>query len=53
MKDWRIVVEVNLKKVLIAACIVLSVVLACKIGAGDVLLFIVPAGVACLISKEV
>lgn len=53
MRDWRIVVEVNLKKVLIVACIVLSVVLACKIGAGDVLLFIVPSGMYGLISKEV
>lgn len=52
MKDWRIAVEVNLKKVLIAACMVLSIVLACKIGAGETLLIVIPGGIATLLSNE-
>lgn len=49
----KIAVEIDLKKLLIVGVMALSVWLACKIGAGDVLLFIVPSGMYGLISKEV
>lgn len=49
----KIAVEIDLKKLLIAGVMALSVWMACKIGVGDVLLFIVPVGMYGLISKEV
>lgn len=52
---WRynLTVTLNVKKMLIAAAMVFSVWLACKIGNGDVLLAIIPAGIYGLFSKEV
>lgn len=49
----KIAVEIDLKKIVIAGAMAISIWMACKIGAGDVLLFIVPAGMYGLISKEV
>lgn len=51
---WRynLTVTLNVKKMLIAAAMVFSVWLACKIGVGDALVFIIPCGIAALVSKE-
>ena len=51
---WRfnLTVTFNVKKMLIAAVMIFSVWLSCKIGVGDALLFIIPCGIAALISKE-
>lgn len=51
---WRynLTVTLNVKKMLISAAMVFSVWLSCKIGVGDALLFIIPCGIAALISKE-
>lgn len=48
----KIAVEIDLKKLLIAGVMALSVWLACKIGVGDALVFIIPCGIAALVSKE-
>lgn len=53
LRDGKIAIEIDLKKVLIVAVMVASTVLSCATGMGDALLVIIPAGVACLISKEV
>lgn len=52
MRDGKIAIEIDLKKVLIAACMVLSTVLVCKIGAGETLLIVIPGGIAALLSNE-
>lgn len=49
----KIAVEIDLKKLLIAGVMSLSVWLACKIGIGESLLVIIPAGMYGLLSKEV
>ena len=49
----KIAVEIDLKKIAIAGVMAFSVWLACKIGNGDVLLAIIPAGIYGLFSKEV
>ena len=48
-----ITVEINLKKLAIVAGMVLATYVSCKTGMGDALLFIIPAGLACLVSGEV
>ncbi|MBO6298734.1 MAG: hypothetical protein J6N53_07795 [Lachnospiraceae bacterium] len=53
MKDGKITVEFDLKKIAIAAGVMLSVWISCKTGEGDALLFIIPAGLYGLFSKEV
>lgn len=53
MNNWKFAVEIDLKKLLIAGVMALSVWLACKIGVGESLLVILPAGLYGLISKEV
>lgn len=53
MKDGKIAIEINIKKIAIIAGMVLSTYVGCKTGMGDALLFIIPAGLACLVSKEV
>ena len=52
---WRynLTVVVNMKKVLIAGVMALSVLVACKTGLGDALIVIVPVGLYGLFSKEV
>lgn len=49
----KVVVEIDVKKILITGLMVLSAVISCKTGLGDALLVIIPAGLACLASKEV
>lgn len=51
--NWKIVVEINLKKVLLLAGMVVSTVVACKVGLGEPLFIIIPAGMYGLFSKEV
>lgn len=53
MNRWKIAVEIDLKKLLIAGVMALSVWLACNTGLGDALLVIIPAGIYGLLSKEV
>lgn len=54
MNDWRyITVQFDLKKILIAALMALCIWVSCKTGMGDALLFIIPAGMYGLFSKEV
>ena len=50
---WRfnLTVTLNVKKMLIAAAMVFSVWLACKIGCADCLFLVVPAGIASLIER--
>lgn len=52
---WRfnLTVTLNVKKMLIAGVMALSVLVACKTGLGDALIVIVPAGLYGLFSKEV
>ena len=52
MRDGKIAIEIDVKKVLIVAVMGASTMLACATGMGDALLVIVPAGLACLFSKE-
>ena len=49
----KIAVEINLANVLIVAGMALCTWVACKTGMGDALLFIIPAGIYGLFSKEV
>ena len=53
MRDGKIAIEINLKKLAIIAGMTLSTYVGCKTGMGDALLFIIPAGLACLVSEEV
>ena len=53
MRDGKITVEFDLKKMAIIAGMALSVWLSCQIGEGDVLLFIIPAGLYGLFGREV
>ena len=46
--DWKIAVEIDLKKIAVVAMMVLCTWLACKCGEGETLLFIIPAGLAYL-----
>lgn len=50
--DWKIAVEIDFRKVLIATGMALSTWVACKTGMGDALIVILPAGFGCLMSKE-
>lgn len=47
-----ITVEINLKKVAVAALVVVSTIIGCKTGMGDALVVIIPAGLAYIASKE-
>lgn len=51
MNRWKISVEIDLKKLLIAGVMALSVWLAIKIGCADCLFFVVPAGIATLFER--
>lgn len=56
MKEaWRsgFYVSVSVKKLAMVGVMVLASWLSCKTGMGDALLFIIPCGLACLVSKEV
>lgn len=52
MRDGKIAIEINLKKLAIIAGMVLSVWLSGVCGEGEVLLLIIPAGISYLASKE-
>lgn len=51
MRDGKITIEIDLKKVGIVALMAAATALACKTGMGDALLFIVPGGLACMTGK--
>lgn len=48
-----ITVKIDLKKVAVAALMVVSTIIGCKTGMGDALIVIIPCGLACIASKEV
>lgn len=55
MKEaWRngIFISLNVRKLAIVGMMAIAAWLSCKTGMGDALLVIIPAGLACLISKE-
>ena len=52
MKDWKVAIEIDFRKVLAVAGMVLSVWLASICGEGETLLIIIPAGLAYLFGKE-
>lgn len=51
--NWKIAVEINLKKVLLLAGMALSIWLSTLCGDGTVLVLLIPAGIYGLFSKEV
>ena len=53
MKNGKIAIEIDLKKMAMAALMAASIIIACKTGMGDALVVIIPAGLACIASKEV
>ena len=53
MKNGKIAIEIDLKKMAMAVLVVVSTIIGCKTGMGDALLFIIPGGLACLMSKGV
>lgn len=53
MRDWKVMIEIDMKKILIVALMVLATYAGVKTGMGDALLVVIPAGLACLASKEV
>lgn len=52
MRDGKIAIEINLKKLAVIAGMVLSVWFSGVCGEGEVLLLIIPAGIFYLVSKE-
>lgn len=52
MRDGKIAIEIDLKKLAVIAGMVLSVWLSSVCGEGEVLLLIIPAGLACLFGRE-
>lgn len=52
MRDGKIAIEINLKKLAVIAGMVLSVWLSSVCGEGEVLMLIIPAGISYLVSKE-
>lgn len=52
MKDWKVAIEIDFRKVLAVAGMALSVWLASICGEGETLLIIIPAGLACMFGKE-
>lgn len=52
MRDGKIAIEIDLKKVGMIAAMAAATALALYAGMGDTLLVIIPAGLACLIGKE-
>ena len=53
MRDGKIAIEVNIKKLAIVAGMTLATVIGCKTGMGDALMIIIPAGLYGLVSEEV
>lgn len=52
MKNGKIAIEINLKKMAMAAMMAVSTIIACKTGMGDALVVIIPAGLAYIANKE-
>lgn len=52
MRDGKIAIEIDLKKLGLMAMLAVATALALYAGMGDTLLVIIPAGLACLIGKE-
>lgn len=52
MRDGKIAIEIDLKKLAVIGVMVASTWIACKTGMGDALLFIIPGGLALLFGKE-
>lgn len=53
MRDGKIAIEINLKKLAVIAGMVLATYIGCRTGMGDALVVIIPAGLYGLVSKEV
>lgn len=51
--NWKVAIEIDVRKLLMIAGMALCTWVACKTGMGDALLFIIPAGMYGLFSKEV
>lgn len=52
MRDGKIAIEIDLKRIGWAALMALCIMLAIKCGEGETLLFIVPAGLYAIFGKE-
>lgn len=52
MRDGKIAIEIDLKKLAVIGAMAVSTWIACKTGMGDALLVIIPGGLAILIGKE-
>lgn len=52
MKDGRIAIEIDMKKLAVIGVMAASTWIACKTGMGDALLVIIPSGLALLFGKE-
>lgn len=52
MRDGKIAIEIDLKRIGWAALMALCIILAIKCGEGETLLFIVPAGLYSIFGKE-
>lgn len=52
MNDWKVAVELDLKKIVVIGGIALCVWLASICGEGETLFLIIPAGLAYLFGKE-
>lgn len=52
MRDGKIAIEIDLKKLGIIAGMALATYIGCRTGMGDALLVIIPGGIAILIGKE-
>lgn len=52
MKNGKIAIEIDLKKMAVAVLVVVSTIIGCKTGMGDALVVIIPAGLAYIASKE-
>jgi hypothetical protein len=53
MRDGKIAIEIDLKKLGIIAGMALATYIGCRTGMGDALVVIIPAGLYGLASKEV
>ena len=53
MGQYRVTIEINLKKLAIIAGMALATYIGCRTGMGDALVVIIPAGLYGLASKEV
>lgn len=52
MRDGKIAIEIDLKKIAVVAGMVLCTWLSGVCGEGETLLLVIPAGISYLVSKE-